>query len=404
MTKFYGSNKLKSFPSHVMRKYFARGAYGTSPPVSAKDFFLAEQILYGRVDREMLSIDLKSKKIDGSTILKSLDGASDAGALAVDFVADAFNAMRKEFIKAVRSGRCVSDDKYLSMPKPVKAWISLNGLVKDYRKQNYSDFSDWMIKNGKKNSFLDFPSFIDIYMPYAETIVSHTPLTIEGYVRSRHCLMNISGLAIEIADLDPSEDKQKEEHFLNSPNWDFYHNAALQFGFSVDRQVPWRLIADIGSPAMAPYIQAAGLVNSEDTAGDVLSSYFNKSHLVGYKFFKRTLVESYNAFIANKKYFSKPKLVAGEATAEGFYRRTKPYGVATQELDDSFWFPLYAKIRYTEEGMPMSSAEFEILKKKVMDIQTVESIDTALLYFAKEIIDTSKYSGSLAELSAKLHK
>jgi len=90
--------------------------------------------------------------------------------------------------------------------------------------------------------------------------------------------------------------------------------------------------------------------------------------------------------------------------AEGFYTQTKPYGIATQELDDSFWFPLYAKIRYTEEGMPKGPAEFIIFKKKVMDIQATESIDAAFSYFAKEIIDTSKYSGSTAEIVAKLSK
>ena len=405
LSNFIGSNNLKSYPTHVMRTIFARGAYGEIPPVSAKDFYLAERILYGRVDREMLSIDLKSKKDAGSTILKSLDGGGDAGVMAVDFVADAFNAMRKEFIKATKSGRCISDDKYLSSPKPVRAWIPLNNLIKENRKQNYSDFSDWMVENKKANSFLDFLSFVDIFMPYVELRAASMPFTVAGYVRSRYCPMNISGLVVEIAELDPSEDKQKTEHFLGSPNWKFYHNAALQFGFSVDRQVPWRLIADIGSPAMAPYIRDAGLPSSDDTAGDVLFKYFNKSHEVDYALFKRTIVESYNAFTVNRKYFTKPKLVDGEARPEGFFRQTKPLAIAMKELDDSFWFPLYAKVRYIEEGSPMDLATFERLKSESMELlRSLDPPTDGLLYFSKGIIDTSKYSGSIAEISAKLYK
>jgi hypothetical protein len=406
MTKFFGSNNLRAFPSYVMRTVFSRRAYGAPPPVSAKDFYLAERILYGRVDREMLSIDLKNKKFNGSTILKSLDGGAGLAApLAVDFVAAAFNDMRKEFIKAAKSGRCISDDKYLSSLKPVRAWTSLNSLIKENRKQNYSDFSDWMLENRKANSFLDFLSFVDIFMPYVESRVSSMPFTVAGYARSRYCPMNISGLVVEIADLDPSEDPQKEQHFLNSPNWDFYHNAALQFGFSIDRQVPWRLIADLGSPAMAPYIQAAGLLNSNDTAGDVLYNYFNKSHEADYTLFKRTIVESYNAFIASRKYFTKPKLVDGEARAEGFFRQTKPLAIAMKELDDSFWFPLYAKVRYIEEGSPMDLATFERLKSESMELlRSLDPPTDGLLYFSKGIIDTSKYSGSAAEISAKLYK
>jgi hypothetical protein len=76
------------------------------------------------------------------------------------------------------------------------------------------------------------------------------PFTYSSFIKSRFCDIMSTGLALEIADIDYSDDREKVEHFLASPNWDYYVNVCNQYGFIIDKQYPFRLVADINSTIM----------------------------------------------------------------------------------------------------------------------------------------------------------
>ena len=62
--------------------------------------------------------------------------------------------------------------------------------------------------------------------------------------------MSISGLVIDIANIEPNNDQIKYKSFYQSKNWDFFLNACNTYGFMVDCNMPNRIIADINSAAM----------------------------------------------------------------------------------------------------------------------------------------------------------
>ena len=71
---------------------------------------------------------------------------------------------------------------------------------------------------------------------------------------STKCPIAVSGLVVELADLEYSKDDIKSD-ILNSIEFQCFAELATQSGFFVDKNAPWRLIANLESPMMKSYIE-----------------------------------------------------------------------------------------------------------------------------------------------------
>ena len=117
------------------------------------------------------------------------------------------------------------------------------------------------------------------------------PFTFPAFIKARRTPITVSGLVIEIANLNKSNDDIKNELFFKSRNWDFYLNMAQNYGFMVDARNPWRLVADIGSSEMLKYASRYGAT----TTDEVLDQYFTEP---GPSFFLNLPLRMYNMYPA----------------------------------------------------------------------------------------------------------
>ena len=78
--------------------------------------------------------------------------------------------------------------------------------------------------------------------------------------------------------------------FKESPNWNYYLNVCRSYGFSVDMNVPWRLVADIGTPEMIQYARRYGFLSTDS----VLAMAYTPSYRTYYENFKNIMLELYN--------------------------------------------------------------------------------------------------------------
>ena len=89
------------------------------------------------------------------------------------------------------------------------------------------------------------------------------PFTLPAFIKSTYCPINVSGLVIEIADIKCDNDLEKINKFYESRNWEFYLTTCANMGFMVDRNNPWRLVANISSAPMADASMAYGVETIE---------------------------------------------------------------------------------------------------------------------------------------------
>ena len=290
-------------------------------PTSLTDFSFAEKRLYGRVDRGMVPIVAKGAAAEFKRTRKAENPALPPMALA--FVIDAFEAMAKQFDKSTLVGKINTTDRFLSNLVVYKGFQDPEFLYNQHL-------------NICKQGFENFDQFVDKLMSLLNNSARQTAITFPAFIKSGFCPMTVSGLTIDIADLDLVNDLEKIEKFKNSLNWDFYLNACQTYGFMVDEDVPWRLVADIGSAQMLNYAAAYGA----NSTTQVLATCYRSAHSIYYSNFKKFLIEMYN--------FSKQSVYKTCNCKDGTLRieRTDPEEKRLQDLDPYFVLKIYCDLRF----------------------------------------------------------
>ena len=101
------------------------------------------------------------------------------------------------------------------------------------------------------------------------------PITKTGVLESIRTSPNVSGLCVEMSFDNHDDDYNKFNKYINNINFEFYTLAAAKFGFFVDKNAPWRLVANLNSSKMKEYMQKYFFtIEKESFTGAVL----NHSH------------------------------------------------------------------------------------------------------------------------------
>tara|TARA_Y100000310_G_scaffold220646_1_gene222221 strand:- start:334 stop:1584 length:1251 start_codon:yes stop_codon:yes gene_type:complete len=361
--------------------------------------FQAEKLLYGRVDRRYVPIVLDTDSVDVKYFTNS-DGGSKTSKVAPAFVVDAFNDLVYQFQKSLLAGKINANDTYLTAPKVYKAYQSPKLLYQDYLTSLTNTIHGVFTTNNVR--FKNFDEFIINFMGVIEAISNvSAPYTYTAYVKNKLCPISTTGLAIEIADLDCANDEEKIKQFVNSKNWHFYLNACRSYGFSVDMQYPWRLVADIGSSTMLSYSR---LYNYNSTSV-LLGLAYKHAHIEYYSGFKRALLSTYNS-LKPYSYIEAKHCQSGRTLT----KTVRPEEYSEQSLLDTYSEPyflkLYLQIRLFEMEAKLTDSEAHRLINDTIELYRVSGIDEALMAFERIIGKTYNYSGSLTsqEKGAKLRE
>mgnify|MGYP003115554143 CR=1 FL=1 len=370
----------------IFRKKQVYEVINRSNHVNLIDFHFAEKALYGRVDRYYQPIVPNERVLS----LKDLNSQAPSGLKAFNFVVDAFNELQNKFkLKLVRS-EISANEKYLSDLIPTAAYSNPRELYDKYTR-SYSIAVRGVVTK-QKLRFTNFQEFLNVLMPYIKNSLKTKSFTYPAYVKSKECPINVSGLVIEIADIDPNNDKHKYDNFYNSQNWDFFVNACNTYGFMVDANMPNRLVADIASPnmvnKMARYNQS---VNSTDT---FLATCYDQAALGYFESFRRFFYLLYSENRKNRILTTTHNHHDGTRTVVNKVINYS-YEDFTNQFDNLYFLNLYCIIRFLEE-----ESKFTDYQKHALITNTVELANKDFAYalssFEKLLNKTFDYSGSLS--------
>jgi hypothetical protein len=193
----------------------------------------------------------------------------------LSFVADAF----EDFVKFIKTEKAngLYPDQFLTQDIEAKrGWFDINQFYDKVLNQYYMSFINTFLPNSKLDrKVVDFDSFLAIFLNvYFPEMMSEYPLTKTGILETKKISPNVTGLCVEISLDDHSNDYNKFNKYINNINFDLYTLAAAKFGFLVDKNAPWRLVANLNSPAMKEYIQKYFFTIEKDSyTGAVLNHY-----------------------------------------------------------------------------------------------------------------------------------
>jgi len=353
------------------------------------DFNLGEKYLFGRVDRFFVPIQTRNPR--EAALFAGFKGfRSSAGAQqsyeALSFVVDAFEQMALQFEKCAAKGIIDTKDPFLSSLQVHKAHVSHESLYSDYLDIYLNTLKD--LFDADKIKVRDFKEFMQHLVVYLERTLHTVPFTKPAYIKSRRCSIMTSGLAIEIADLDPVNDDEKINQFVNSKNWAFYVNACNDYGFMVDQFVPWRIVCDIDAPGM---LKLSAKYYSPTTAA-VLHNNYEHSHNKYFENFSSILLRLYNMVKYGSFYAYE------ECNGKVRRKMVIPLSYTLEELqaefDEAYFLRVYCHLRFLEEESEFSINEREMLTNDCLRATEQVGLRASLIVFERILNKTFDYRGS----------
>tara|TARA_Y100001972_G_C7626489_1_gene314249 strand:+ start:147 stop:1364 length:1218 start_codon:yes stop_codon:yes gene_type:complete len=358
------------------------------------DFYFAERYLYGRVDSLYLPIVVDTDRVPLATI--STTNTEQTGLQALSFVVAAFNDLNQQFSKKQLSGQIDTTDPYLSVLEAKKGYQDPQFLYNEYINKIVEVAANSVKEqNIKISNFNQFASFFDSFV---SKMIGEMPLTFSGFVKSKYCPMNVSGLVIDISDQSFANDDEKIKNFKESKNWNFYLNACRSFGFYVDKSNPFRLIANIGSEEMLTYARNTSGCLFTSTI-DILSSAYKPTYLNELQIF-RTLM--FNLYQLVKKPYIVYEMCNQTKTGTTIQKTVFPEELTVQQFNkkysNQYFLKKYMSIRIKESKVKLETYEQKKIINDTLSILRTKNDIAAVSSFEKVIAETFNYSGSLTDL------
>jgi hypothetical protein len=288
--KFY---KDMSYPDQYPDYGVHGGGFGEEP--SPIDLWY-DKPLFGKFDLAGNPIYLSEAN------LKQLSApSSNETFFAIDFVVDAFQDLQLHFSKALAQKKLDPNFK-LAKLSPSQAWISATNLHHDFIMKTYEVFIGTYIQDNNLHCQIEtFEDFLKFFMLFMKEYGTTMPFTRTGFIASKYCPLNISGLIIDLENTNLGDDAKKISDLLSQPSFSFYISSAKNHGFLVDKNVPSRLVADMSNPKMIEHMQK---YNVGDTR-EVLKRYYYKPYKRDIETMVINLVEFYNGYVKTRPYSSK---------------------------------------------------------------------------------------------------
>jgi hypothetical protein len=358
------------------------------------DFYFAERYLYGRVDNFFLPIIFDTSGMPLATI--SQTNTEQTGLQAAAFVVQAFNDLNKQFKKKILTGEINQNDEFLSTLEVTKAYQDPRTLYSEYLQKIVEVMSEQVLEQDIK--FDNFGQFNMFFDNFVSKMIHEMPLTFSGFIKSKYCPMNVSGLVIEISDQSFANDDEKIKNFKESPNWKFYLNACRSFGFWVDKSNPFRLVANIGSPEMLTYARNTSRCNFTSTF-DILSRGYRPAYINDVNSLRNLMFSTYKAV---KRPYIKRQICNNSKDNRTIQTIVTPEDFTIEQFTKKYPFNYFLKkymsIRIKENKLKLKSHQQKKIINDSMSLLSMKGLPKAISSFEKVVAQTYTYSGSLTDL------
>jgi hypothetical protein len=365
---FQGKNDLGSFDTFLERIFFKGFALSKDgrPKTTideTKNLFFSEIGLHGKINPQGTPITSNTGRLTKINQKKEV--------FVFDFVARAFQDFKEAISTAIRSGNMSASDKHFEKLEATSGWFDSSAGYNLYMNNLKSFFMNYLqrLSPEKKRGISDVGVFSEIFLEFYDFFSTSFPLTRSGFMMSGMVSNQCSGMMLTIADYDYSSDEEKIRDFYNSVNLRAYKQAAISHGFLIDKNAPWRLIADIDNPVMQAYINQETMETSFDRKS-FFGTYFLSSDNDPISDLKIIISNFYQAAIQANKIQRKIAINSKncfEITSSRLPTK-KQYQIIAG-LSEIEWAELYLKIKNYETKINYSDKELKNMARNLTDLR-----------------------------------
>jgi len=352
---------------------------------------------YGRIDLDGDAVILDVE----SNIKQIFSGPTAGDQFAINFVSDAFSAMRRNVLKVKNSNFMINNGYFPSnlLVKKSQTFDDLIASYNSYLNNIYTNFvNNYLSIDRRAEKIKNYQDFVVSFMEYMLPNLKYFPITKTGFITSIHCSPFVSGLMFEIA--DETHGLGNDQKILNYAvddftNFRFYAKELKKFGFLMDRNAPWRFVFNLAS-GMTSFrkdqedIRGAQIFMSQYGVNydNVFPFYFRKAHREELVNMKNQLQSLYQSFYLQFPTFEQAKFTVSDSqrcnalkySTERSNRPSIDQTFIPEKQHDEMILKVILKARLKEAGIDHSSIEFGTFTKEMLSNKRLFSTEAALNY------------------------
>ncbi len=250
-----------------------------------------KQTYYGFNDKNGLEIVPKINKI-------SID--NDFNLISLDFVIEAYKEMVDYYYKLL-SSNSISKNSQINqaLSKPAISLVKLN--YEQILKNNYSEFNKKIVNNKQTNeATIDIPSYTQEYIKQILKLKSKSQTYIRIFSKNR--IRNHNAITIDLIKQNLADDNIKI-NFINDINFPVLRKVCEQYGFYINKSIPWQLVANLSHPNILE--KASKLSQTKmTTIYDILDYYYDILLFIDYEKQKEFFYDAYSNFYDKREFFT----------------------------------------------------------------------------------------------------
>tara|TARA_R110002110_G_scaffold5302_6_gene27346 strand:+ start:721 stop:2007 length:1287 start_codon:yes stop_codon:yes gene_type:complete len=383
---FIGNNALGSENLFYSRMAYAAYAFNDHPESVedgvVKDFWFQENAFYGKVDLNFTPI-----QVDRSQLVPL---KNHQGHFTLPFVRDAFEAFEKDVKKCILNGTIRS----FPLLKKIKVLDSTRNLPRVIS-QRMVTFVRYILREltrskkiDKIENFKDFMvQFEDLAMQYVEEFA----LTTSSVVETKAVDLRYSGLALSLADGDYSADPAKVKFYMGHSEFPYYLKLLEKYGFYVDKNAPWRIVANISSAAMQSYLVALGGATG---LPPVFARYYKKAQMMDIEILRLSAYRAYSLILITRPKIFRTSIENGRKMTRTIHRSRLERGEMFRVFSLGSWLALYVKIKNKEKNLKFQEADLDDIISDCINLGKRLDIFRVLRYIDIVFKDIPSLEGS----------
>jgi hypothetical protein len=362
MARFNGKNNTNQTKNLMaQRNNYNYGAYARDEdgldikPIT--DFNFAERVYYGRVDPALSPVYPDTQFIKAVPYVRQPESTP----FLMDFVADMFATLSEKFFRSCKLSQIPQNDPFFTDLVAYNSYLDPADDYRDYITTVLDTFNnDYLFAEKREKDIKTVEQYVNHLSKFSEQLGSTFPLTFSGFMLSTQSSIFSTGLAVTIADLPADDDEVKDDFFIKNSTFPLFLSFAKETGFSVNKNVPYMLVADLESPVTKRYM-ARYLVGSTQSA---FNTRYKQTYTSDFDKLLENIITSYRVFVNKKNFVKTLKPCDGKTVSETSYKENINNNVISRLVsNDRLFINLYINIRNIEEDKPYNDNELMTMKR-----------------------------------------
>jgi hypothetical protein len=335
-----------------------------------------KNLFYGKIDKN------KNYIVPNISFISEIENTPTSHYL-LSFVRDAYQDFRREWDRLVRNNKLNPTNVYDVNPQ--KSYEHYEIVYSDYMRDHYNSFLRYVNSEKAGSQIVDFASFLNVFSKYISFVSADKPLSLSGFISSKYCSNYISGLCLSFSDLNPNLYGEKVDNFFLNENFKIYNELAVLHGFIVDKNSPWKLIANLESDKMKNYIK------KYSETKDVYSTFFQRADYKDLEYIKRYMIEFYNELVNKKP--ETTKIESSICNGKNIIKKriinrkliNEKEKVNQINRNSKEWLRFYLFIKTNEFNLNLNQSNFNKLADSVYRISSRLDSEATMRYLSSEI-------------------